>query len=236
MREQGYVGWAQAVPADRVRRARHLIHRDIGEHGIDPARIPEYQNASYCPRLRDHPDILALFNGTSLQTQAERWLGPLEPASRAQIALRFPRPDASPDLSLAPHLDGVAAPNNGVAPGEIKTFSLLACVYLSDVDADGGAFTAWPGSHLRHAAHFAEYGPTALLSGLPPPETPPVSLVGASGHGFLVHYLCGHAVGRHCGSNIRYAVFFRLRSVGHRQRSRRTMVEPWLEWSDMNVA
>ncbi|MEL7370113.1 MAG: phytanoyl-CoA dioxygenase family protein, partial [Myxococcota bacterium] len=207
MRENGYVGWPNAVPADRVRRAVHLINRNIGEKGIDPAQIPAFENTSYCPDLRDHPDILALFNGTSLQAQAEHWLGPLAPAARAQIALRFPRPDRPPN---GPHLDGVAAPHNGLAAGTIKTFSLLACVYLSEVLADGGALNVWPGSHLRHAEYFAEHGPKSLLSGMPPvTETePPVALTGGAGHGFLVHYLTGHAVGSHFGANLRYAVFF----------------------------
>ena len=225
----GYVGWPDAVDQDRVRRARRAIHRDLGRNGLDPKRLPEFENASYCPTLRRHPDILSLFKGTRLQAEAERLLGPLEPVDYAQIALRFPHEEGTP--ANPPHLDGVSAPHNGVAPGEIKTFSALAVVYLSDVVADGGAFTVWPGSHLAHAEYFRRNGPESLLDGMPNVRrTPPVALVGGPGHGFLVHYLVGHAFGVHVAPDVRYAVFFRLRAIGHRARGRGTMTDPWLEW------
>lgn len=229
LREEGFVGWQDAVDRSRIDRARRVIHEHIGRHGLDPARLLEFENASYCPELRDHPDILALFNGTRLQREAERRLGPLAPATWAQIALRFP--NASASEPRPPHLDGVAAPHNGVAEGEIKTFSALACVYLNDVVADGGALTVWPGSHLSHAAYFREHGTESLLRGMPEVARPEArALTGRAGQGFLVHYLVAHAVGAHRAPSIRYAVFFRLRAEGHAERSRQTMTEPWLEW------
>ena len=223
----GFIGWPDAVPQDRIDRALNAIHRSLGAHGLHPDRLFEYDQSTYCPELRNHPDLLALFDGTPLSEHAERLLGPLAPAAYAQIALRFP--NESP--AREPHLDGVAAPHNGVETGTIDTFSALACIYLSDVRADGGALTVWPGSHLQHAEYFAEHGPESLLRGMPDvPKAEPVPLVGRAGHAYLVHYLCAHAVGIHRAPGIRYAVFFRLRAHGHRDRGRATMVDPWLEW------
>ncbi len=228
MRQRGFAGWADAVGPDLVRRARSAIHRDLGVNGLHPDRLPEFENASYCPSLRRHPDILGLFGGR-LKAEAERWLGPLLPVDYAQIALRFPRPPGTP--SASPHLDGIAAPHNGVQSGTIATFSALAGVYLSDVEADGGALTVWPGSHLAHAEYFRRHGPASLLQGMPPlPPVEPIPIVGGAGYGFLVHYLVGHAVGPHFGPDIRYAVFFRLKARHHDDVGRRTMAEPWLEW------
>ena len=228
MRRHGFAGWADAVSPDQIRRARIAIHRDLGVNGLHPDRLPEFDNASYCPALRRDPDILGLFSGR-LKAEAERWLGPLQPVDYAQIALRFPQPPGTPARDA--HLDGIAAPHNGVDQGTIATFSALAGVYLSDVEPDGGALTVWPGSHLAHAEYFRRHGPEALLDGMPPdPSGGPLPLVGRSGYGFLVHYLVGHAVGPHCGPDIRYAVFFRLKARQHDDIGRRTMVEPWLEW------
>ncbi len=225
----GYLGWPAAVGRDRVDRALKVIHQNLGAHGLHPDRLLEYEHQSYCPELRAHPDILALFNGTRLEAEAVRRLGPLMPVNRAQIALRFPT--AKP-ITPFPHLDGMSTPNNTVQKGEIRTFSALACIYLSEVPADGGALTVWPGTHLDHAKYFADHGPESLLNGMPPIPLPePHPLVGGPGHGFLVHYLVGHSVGPHSGSGIRYAVFFRLRATDHSSRGFETMVDPWLEWS-----
>ena len=229
LRRDGYLEWPDAVPRSRIERARHLIHRDLRQYGLHPDRFVEYENGSFCPALRRHPEILSLFVDTDLAREAERRLGPLEPVDYAQIALRFPRDESG----LSAHLDGVAAPGNKVAPNTIRTFTALAGVYLSDVDAGGGAFTVWPGSHLRNAAHFRENGSEALLEGVPPVgDIAPEAIVGRAGHGFLAHYLLTHAVGHHAGPDIRYAVFFRLRAVGHDRLGRRTMTEPWREWRD----
>ena len=225
----GYAVWPDAVTEDRVTRARLAIHRDLGTNGLDPARLSEFENSTYCPTICRDPAILALFNGTRLQREAEGLLGRLEPVEYAQIGLRFPRADGTP--ANPPHLDGVSAPHNGVPAGEVVTFSALAGVYLSEVVADGGAFTVWPGSHLAHAAYFRRRGPAALLDGMPDIErAEPVPIVGGPGFGFLAHYLVGHAIGVHVAPEIRYAVFFRLRAVGHRARGPQTMVDPWLEW------
>ena len=224
----GYLSWPGSVDVERVQRARLAIHRNLGRHGLHPERLAEFENASYCPELISDPDILALFYGTSLQRAAERWLGPLEPVHRAQIALRFPSNDP---ITPSPHLDGVSAPHNGVPAGTIMTFSALAGVYLSDVRENGGAFTVWPGTHLQHADFFRQRGPAALLNGVPDPSpATPRAVIGGPGHGFLAHYLLAHAVGSHCTPDIRYAVFFRLKARGHDDRGLRTMREPWLEW------
>lgn len=228
LRVDGVAGWPDAVAPDRVERALRAIHRNMFTRGLPVDRMPEFENATYCPELRGDPDILGLFRGTRLEAEAERLLGPLEAVERAQIALRFPQADDAP--APVPHLDGVSAPHNGVPCGTIMTFSALAGVYLSDVGPEDGAFTVWPGSHRAHAAHFAQHGPESLLAGMPRTDIQPRPVVGGPGFGFIANYLVGHAIGRHRGSRIRYAVFFRLRARGHQARGRRVMLDPWLEW------
>ena len=67
---------------------------------------------------------------------------------QAQVALNIP---PYPHRPGRPHIDGY---RDGQPPG---TFTLLAGLLLTDQRTEnGGNLWVWPGTHLRHAAHWAE--------------------------------------------------------------------------------
>lgn len=199
---------------------------------MDPDLMETYSSQSYCPDDRRDPIFLDLYDKTPIASAVASVL-PVGSDHRAQIALRFPLPLGAPRVSPTPHLDGVATPTNGVAPGRVHNFAALVGIYLADVpDTFAGNFTVWPGSHVQHAAYFAEHGPLSLLDGMPPVGlAPPKQLVGKAGDAFLCHYLLGHGAAENHSPRIRYAVFFRLLHRDHQQLGYRPMMDPWVGWS-----
>src|SRR6185295_3360722 len=90
----------------------------------------------------------------------------IETVRSGQIALAFPQ--AGPAAPPYPHLDGLPTPTNGVPAGEVRSFTLLVGIVLSDVAAPGaGNLTVWPGSHRLYEAHFREPGPRRPALGVP---------------------------------------------------------------------
>ncbi len=226
----GYVSLPGIVPQRQVAAALHTINRALGDRGMEPALLAQFRSRSYTPEEQRAPAITELFTQTPLQALAAAWLGQVSPVESGQIALRFPN-TAAPRPPRA-HLDGMHTPTNGVPPGEIRNFTALVGVFLSDVPApDCGNFSVWPGSHLRHAEHFRAHGPGVLLHGMPPLELgSPRQLTARAGDAVLCHYLLGHGVAENASPHVRYAVFFRLTRADHAAVRWEAMCQPWLEW------
>jgi hypothetical protein len=147
---------------------------------------------------------------------------------QAQVALNIPSYLHRP---ARPHIDGYAPDQR--TPG---TFTLLAGLMLTDQIADNvGNLWVWPGTHLLHAAFFAERGPEAFsdAGGYPDIELPePVQVHGQRGDVLLAHYLLGHNIGGNYETDgVRRAVYWRLRVEGHAARWRDCLGDPWLEYS-----
>ena len=97
----------------RIGSALALINTDLGK-GIDPARISEFYARSFCPNLRNAPEIIDLFEATGARALADALVAPggVKVPSMAQIALRFP--GARPAVLPRPHVDGTYGPQDGV--------------------------------------------------------------------------------------------------------------------------
>ncbi len=231
--DQGYTVVRGAVPRLMVDEALRLINHSVGE-GMDPAQIQVFRSQSYCPELRNSPVIQGLAMQTPVFELAESvtGAGKLKPVGGGQIALRFPRLDDAPPPPKC-HLDGMSSPNNGVAPGTLGNYTMLAVVLLSELKGPyAGNFTVWPGTHRLYEAYFREHGPESLLNGMPPVDLPePVQLTGSPGDVVLTHYQVAHGVTPNLSPHIRYAVIFRL---NHADRTsgwnREAMTDLWLEW------
>src|SRR2546422_257962 len=78
---------------------------------------------------------------------------------RAQPPPAFPQ--AEPVAPPYPHFDGRHTPATGVPAGEVRSFTLLVGVMLSEVGPGAGNLTVWPGSHRLYEAYFREHGPRA---------------------------------------------------------------------------
>ena len=131
--KKGYVRVPGAVPAVMVDAAVKAINHSFG-NGIDPAKMITFQSRTFCPELREAPEITDLYNRTPVKELAESMLGngKVNPVQGGQIAVRFPLMD-DPPPALRPHLDGRYSPHNGVPAGELRSFTMLVGIALSDV-------------------------------------------------------------------------------------------------------
>ncbi len=146
---------------------------------------------------------------------------------QAQVALNIPPYVHRPGR---PHIDGYAPGQH--TPG---TFRLLAGLLLNDQLTDNsGNLWVWPGTHLAHAAFFAEHGSDAFAAagGYPDIDLPePTQVHGRRGDVLLAHYLLGHNIGGNYQSErTRRAVYWRLRAPGHADRWAACLSDAWHEY------
>jgi hypothetical protein len=149
---------------------------------------------------------------------------------QAQVALNIPPYHHRP---ARPHIDGYQPGQD--TPG---TFTMLAGLLLNDQLTDnGGNLWVWPGTHLRHAAFFAERGAGAFTAaaGYPDIELPePVQVHGRRGDVLLAHYLLGHNIGgNYEGGRTRRALYWRLRTPGHTGRWASCLADAWCEYQGL---
>jgi ectoine hydroxylase-related dioxygenase (phytanoyl-CoA dioxygenase family) len=230
--QHGYIIVRQVIPRERVERALRLINASLGR-GVDPARLAEFSARSFCPELRQAPEILELFEATPARPLADSLVaaGGLRPPAQGQIALRFPTAVEAP--LPRPHVDGTYAPLNAVQPGQVAHFTLLAMVALSDVDADfRGNFTVWPGSHHLYEGYFRQHDPSDMAAGTPQLDSLPAPLQTRveAGDLLLAHYQLGHAAAPNHGPRVRYAVFFRLYHRDHDAADTSILADIWREY------
>lgn len=234
--EQGFVSLPESVPQALIHQALRAIHRSLGECGMDPAHLPILRAQTYCPEITATEPITDLLNTSPLWSIAQSTIGTdaIQPVRNGQIALRFPTMNETP-LSPNPHIDGMYTPTNGVPKGEIRNFTALIGVFLSDIPHDFmGNLTIWPGTHQLYGEYFKENGPQALLEGMPPITLPQARQVTArAGDAILCHYLLGHGIAGNVSPFIRYAVFFRLLHKNHEQWRWESMTDIWREWAGM---
>jgi hypothetical protein len=235
----GFLHLPGIIPEDVRRRATRAINASIGR-GMNVADLPTLSAQGFCPELKGTPVLTDLVNATPVLPLAESAIGPgrVRPASGGQVALRFPVDSDDPPRPPGAHIDGMYTPTNGVKPGTISNFTALVGVFLSDVPDDfWGNFTVWPGSHLTHADYFRANGPQSLLNGMPKVGLGAgVQVKARAGDAVLAHYLLGHGVAANVSPHVRYACFFRLKSVDHERLNWETMTDAWLDWHGMRDA
>jgi hypothetical protein len=239
MYEDGYVRIPNVIPPEMVREALLAINHNLITKGMPPDQLPKFHSQSFCPEIQKAPVISDLFNKTPVKGIVESLLerGKVPDQGGAQIALRWPG-YANPPKVGPPHVDGTYSPNNGVAPGTISHFTMLAGVFLSSVPGPFcGNFTVWPGTHRSFADYFRAHGPESLLKGLPPVPMPePVQVMAEPGDLVLAHYLLAHSVAANVSPNVRYTLFFRVTHADHKQLGNECMTDPWAEWAGMREA
>jgi hypothetical protein len=229
--KDGYVVLRGLVPDSCVQSAKDCIDSDIA-HNFDPARQVEYDNQSFCPDIRNSPEIMALLKHPPVWKILETTLG-TEKFGHAvgQIAIRKAH-NADREYDPEPHIDGIPTPHNGVPGTEIMNFSALIGVFLTEVNREfAGNFTVWPGSHLLLEQHFRQRGPQAIGEGMPRIELGnPLQLHCSPGDVVFCHYQLAHSVTVNLSSNDRYAVYFRiwLNDLGNQRWKRLTNI--WDGW------
>jgi len=233
--ENGFVKIPGVVPRIMVDAALRAINHSVGQ-GMAPDDMVRFRSQSYCPELQNTPVITDLFLKTPAWALAESLIGEgrLRPIRGGQIAIRFPVLQDPPNPPR-PHLDGMYSPTNGVPQGQIRNFTMLAGIFLSDVTQPfAGNFTVWPKTHHLFEGYFREHGPPSLLDGMPKVAMPePLQLTAQAGDLVLAHYELAHAAAQNTSPHPRYAIFFRLTHVDHESQRWETMTDIWREWDGM---
>ncbi|MHB8508530.1 MAG: phytanoyl-CoA dioxygenase family protein [Candidatus Dormibacteria bacterium] len=213
-RRNGYVVLSGLVPDALINLALRAVNESLG-HGVDPSSLDEFRNVSFCPELRTSAPITDLVKIRPVRAAVESLIGPGFSTTRPQIALRFPAAD---DMGGGPpHIDACPAPGTAVEPGTAYTFSLLVGVFLSELRTnDEGNFTVWPGTHRTYGSYFKQHGAERVLDGIPRVPLPkPRQLRARPGDVLVAHHQLGHSFDPNRSPNIRYAVYFRVRSANH---------------------
>lgn len=219
------------VTPDRVRRAVSLIDEQYRQE-LTRDDIPAHTQRTFVPSLRNHPEILALYAETDAAQLASDLLGATSPVTTTQIQIRVPEADfPGVQQEKAMHVDGVACPH--LDPRELRTFSLLVGVVLSDIsDPQCGALHYLPGGHLAMAHWFADEWSLGMTEQVPPEidrerGTP---LLGEPGDVLLMHHLVPHSVARNLMPFPRVMAYFRVSHPDHAGRRLEALRDPWLDY------
>ncbi|WP_335989978.1 phytanoyl-CoA dioxygenase family protein [Glycomyces sp. MUSA5-2] len=225
-----------AVAPELISRARELVD-DWYHEAMDPALIDGYTQRTFAPEFKSHPDLLALFAQSPAAELAAELLGTFRPVATMQLQIRVPEGRLStPQPEKSMHVDGVACPH--LDPNELRTFSLLAGVVLSDItDPQGGALHYQPGGHQAMSEWFQSEWSQGLTKQVPPEldaqsGTP---FLGRPGDLLLMHHLVPHAVGRNFGAEPRIMVYFRVEHTDHAQRRLDALHDPWLDYQGLRT-
>jgi ectoine hydroxylase-related dioxygenase (phytanoyl-CoA dioxygenase family) len=214
--KDGYVRFPGLTPEPLVGAAKSAIACDL-KANYDTSRQAEYDSRSYCPGISAKPEIMDLFLKSPIHEIVDEVLGIGNIVwGTGQIAIRKAH-NCTDRIPPVAHIDGFAAPLNGVPPGQIYNHTALVGVFLTPVQsAFAGNFTVWPGSHLTYERYFRDRGPRAMNESMPQLELGQArQLMCDPGDVILAHYSLGHTAAVNTSDSDRIAVFFRivLRSV-----------------------
>lgn len=211
---------ARSLIGDWYRSDMHLVDLD------------RYTQKTFAPELGNHPILLNLFYKTGIADLVRSLVGNFQPVTTVQIQIRIPEQElSSSQPEKAMHVDGVSCPH--LDPAELRTFSLLVGIALSDVtDARSGTLRYVPGGHLRMAEWFRSEWSLGLTRQTPPQIDTEVGIpfLGHSGDVLLMHHLTPHAVGRNHSDNPRIMAYFRVSHVDHASRRLEALKSPWLDY------
>jgi hypothetical protein len=236
-RRDGMIARRAFVAPTLVERAADLVSAWY-HNEMDQAQLAMYTQRTFAPDLGSHPDVLALFTESGVANLVNELVGVFSPVTTVQIQIRVPETDldqAQPAKAM--HVDGIACPH--LDPAELRSFSLLVGVVLSDVsDPAGGALRYVPGGHLRMAEWFRSEWSLGLTDQVPPhidaEEGTP--FLGAPGDVLLMHHLVPHAVGRNNTRKPRIMAYFRISHVDHASRRLDALRDPWLDYPKLSAA
>lgn len=219
------------ISADLVRRAARLV-TGWYRTDMDQKRLVDYTQRTFAPELGGHPDLIALFTVSGVANLVRELVGDFAPIATTQIQIRVPEAglrDVQPDKTM--HVDGVACPH--LDPAELRTFSVLVGVVLSDIsDPAGGALRYVPGGHLRMAEWFRAEWSLGITDQAPPNIDAERGrpFLGQPGDVLLMHHLVPHAVGPNSTTEPRIMAYFRVSHVDHGRRRLDALRNPWLDF------
>jgi tetratricopeptide (TPR) repeat protein len=239
----GYIIKRNVIPKEKVDAALRLINKELGQ-GLEKEEMKKAQNGTFCPRIVNSPEIRNLFSGTDVSTLVGKLLGKnCPPVWAGQVALRFPGTLCVPNtFSPVPfwnkifHIDGFHSKDNGIQKGQIKNFTCLVGIYLTDVSQEfSGNLVVYPRSHHVLEKYFRENGfEIARENGLEKlpylPISSPVQILAKAGDIVLAHYQLAHSIAPNTSPHVRYAVYFRVNMQAEGQHHPEPMLNIWTDY------
>jgi len=133
------------------------------------------------------------------------------------------------------HIDGFPDAIKGLKSGEVRNFTMLIGIILSEVPEDYmGNFTVYPAGHHLLEKYFTEQGGVhkvlegttfegimRVVNSVQNDMPAPVQIKGKPGDIILAHYQLPHNIAPNLSSNIRYACYFRLHNIRHQAETPR---------------
>ncbi len=214
-----------------VDRAEALV-TDWYRTDMDQNLLVDYTQRTFAPELGSHPDILALFTQSGVAGLVRDLVGDFTAITTTQIQIRVPETEllhVQPDKAM--HVDGVACPH--LDPAELRTFSLLVGVVLTDIsDPAGGALHYVPGGHVKMAEWFRTGWSLGISDQVPPhiDAERGVAFLGKPGDVLVMHHLVPHSVGHNRTTTPRIMAYFRISHVDHPNRRLKALCDPWLDF------
>jgi len=148
------------------------------------------------------------------------------------------------------HIDGFPDAIKGLKTGEVRNFTMLLGVLLSEVPGDFcGNLSVYPGSHKILEKFFREKGGIIkfvegttfegiqlVKDSVRDQMPPPVQLIGKPGDIYLCHYQLGHNIAANISPNVRYVVYFRLHHHSHQLDTPKPecMTQIWLDFDGIH--
>ncbi|MEV3857669.1 phytanoyl-CoA dioxygenase family protein [Streptomyces sp. NPDC050095] len=216
---------------DQTKRAIALID-EAYRKDMTADDIPAYSQRTFAPHLGDSAELLALYTKTGAADLATDLLGATTPVSTTQTQIRVPEAEfPGVQQEKAMHVDGVSCPH--LDPKELRTFSLLVGVVLSDIsDPQCGALHYLPGGHLTMARWFNQKWSLGLTDQVPPEidRERGVPFLGRPGDVLLMHHLVPHTVAQNLMPFPRVMAYFRISHPDHASRRLEALRNPWLDY------
>lgn len=222
--KNGFITKENLIPKKLLDSAIRAINQELGQ-GISKDEVKIANAGSWFPSLATSLVITDLYNKSKVIQVVEAFTGQYLPLFFGQIALRFPGTLCTDKENFLPvpywnsmwHIDGFHSPDNGIPKGEIRNFTMLIGVMLSDVQEDfSGNLVVFPSSHHIIESHFNREGiidqvKEKGVERIPEIVLPsPSQIKGPKGTVVFAHYSLAHSIAPNSSPNTRYAIYFRV--------------------------
>jgi len=238
-KEDGCLIVRGVLTPEQIRAAQDALWENIDADRDDPTTWVEASPRSPTPAT--HPAIRATVHESPIFAMMEEMVGKnrLNPSS-AGPALRFPSKGPTWSLPEHGHLDGYYTPTNGVPEGTVGYMTINVTIYVEDIDAKGGCFIYWPGSHHVAYEYFKTHSLLSVQGGVssdiyPQGEFPEGrEFVGQAGDAILWHGQLFHTGSKNINRNIRMALIGRFSRKDANDIRFETCDEEWAHWEGIN--
>ena len=238
-KENGCLIIRNALAPEQIQAAQDTLWAGIEANRNDPETWVEAGPRS--PASANDPAIRATVHESPLFAMMEEMVGKdlLNPGS-AGPAFVYPSKDKNWSLPVRGHLDGYYTPTNGVAEGTVGYMTMNVTIYVEDIDAKGGCFTYWPGSHRVAHEYFKTHSLLSVQGGVSSdlyqegkfPEGQ--QFVGKAGDAIFWHGQLFHSGSKNVNRNIRMALIGRFSRKDSNDIRFETNDDQWATWEGIN--